>query len=914
MGRKEIMISEAVFGTPEKRGWKRYALRLTLWFFGIVFALSAALGSYLYCNRTEIKRLFVQEINRNLITPVSVQDIRLRIWKEFPMLSVSFEGVSANGADAQDPEELFRARNIALSFNLRDIFRKQYIVREILIRGGDFNLKHYGQGDYNYLIWKRKDTLAHPVSFHLNKVLLRNTLVRFRDMPGAHDYQVLARNVLAKGDLYREGQVFQLRGDVDIHSMKASGFVFLKEKDAFLDVRFSNEGSEKRFNVQKGIVKVENSAFATTGYVDYGKKRHYMDFSFTGKDLRVETLLGLLPSASRRYIDDYAFKGRLAFNMGIKGDYTRAPLLVHAVFSYADGQVGHKKSNLKATGVNLRGAFTNGTRSKVENCRLVFDTLSAKLPTGTVSGRFSIQNFKNPTISYEGSLSAELAGLQDFLKLLPGYRLHGTADVRLSFAHTFPALNPKSWKAADFSNARTQGFLRLRDFALDFPDGRSLKSERVYVTFEPRAVKTEPFKVLADQTELEARLFVENLLPYLLLKGQSLYATASLKSPGLDWDKLKVWMQRAENTAQRKDTVPSGGSGRGRNLLKDLYADVDVSVDRLYVPDVRISHLKGLLRYSWEDLALEDLRFDALQGDFEGAAAIGRRQDGWSVNLKGRIQDMDISSCFKSFKDFGQKQITYGNIGGIFSADFRLSAKYLNEGNRIDASGLQLWTRLDIRDGVLQNMESLRRVSRFTGEDDLQDIRFATLRNVIEIADGTVSIPEMQVNSSSGNLTFSGTHTFANEVDYLVNIELSDLLSRRRAQRIGNQDEFGVVTGGGSRVRLPLHITGTLPDVEIKYAFNKARQGARERLQENRNELREALRDEYSDMRRKREEKQEQKAQEKRRENGEFIIELEEEGLMEKTSRTPAKTDTVQAKKKKKYKTEDDFRIEFEEE
>ena len=210
----------------------------------------------------------------------------------------------------------------------------------------------------------------------------------------------------------------------------------------------------------------------------------------------------------------------------------------------------------------------------------------------------------------------------------------------------------------------------------------------------------------------------------------------------------------------------------------------------------------------------------------------------------------------------------------------------------------------------MQNLESLRRISRFTGEDDLQDIRFARLQNVIEIDNATIRIPEMQVVSSSGNLSFSGTHTFSNEVDYMVVIELSDLLSRRRAQRLKNQEEFGVVTGGNSRVRLPLHITGTLPEVDIKYAFAKARQGARERLKENRGELREALREEYSDMHRRREEKRERKAVEKRQENGEFIIELEEEGLMPKSE--PAKTDTV-SKKKKKYKTEDDFRIEFEE-
>ena len=910
MGRKEMMISEAVFGTPEKRGWKRYVLRLTLWFLGVLLAVSGGIGTYLYCNRAEIKRLFVQEINRNLITPVSVQDIRLQVWKEFPMLSVAFTGVSANGADGQDPEELFHAQGISLRFNLRDIFRKRYIVREIMVRGGEFNLKHYGQGQYNYIIWKKKDTLAHPVSFHLNKVLLRNTLVRYRDLAARHDFQLLAKNVAAKGDLYRDGQVFLLKGEVGIHSMNAAGFAFLFQRDGFLDIRFSNDQAQHRFNVQKGRVKIENSAFATAGYVCYDKRRPYMDFSFKGKDLQVETLLDLLPEVSRRYVKDYGFKGRLAFDMGISGDYTHAPLYVHASFRYADGQIRHKKSALKATDVTLRGEFTNGRPGKAESCRLVLDTLRAQLPTGLVAGRFSLQNFKTPDIAFQGILRAELSELQAFLKILPGYGLQGKADSRLEFNHTFHALNPKDWRPADFSNARVNGYLRIRDLKLDFPDERRMESDSIHIVFEPKVAKTNLFNVKAEQTEIKMRLFVENLLPYLLLRGQNLYATARLQSRDLDWVRLKGWFTQAQGTALRKDTVVLGGSAQGRNFLKDLYADVDVAVDRLYVPDLHIAHLKGLLRYSWEDISIENLHFNALQGDFSGSAAMGRKPDGWQLNLQGQVQDMDISSCFRAFNNFGQSQITYAHIGGIFSADFRLAARYLAATQRLDTRSVQLWTRLDIKEGALQNLESLRRISRFTGEDDLQDIRFARLQNVIEIDNATIRIPEMQVVSSSGNLSFSGTHTFSNEVDYMVVIELSDLLSRRRAQRLKNQEEFGVVTGGNSRVRLPLHITGTLPEVDIKYAFAKARQGARERLKENRGELREALREEYSDMHRRREEKRERKAVEKRQENGEFIIELEEEGLMPKSE--PAKTDTV-SKKKKKYKTEDDFRIEFEE-
>lgn len=912
MGRKAISISEAVFGRPKKRGWLRYVLRLVAFCSCFLLLVVIGLGIYVYYDREEIRRLFVEEVNRNLVTPVSVRDIRLEVWKEFPMLSVSFAGVSANGADVLDEEELFHAESISLRFNLRDIFQKKYIVREILVRGGDFNLKHYGEGSYNYVIWKRTDPAARPVSFHLRRVLLRNTLVRFRDLPAKHDFQLLARDVAAKGDLYTDGQDFHLRGEVDIHSMQAADFVFLSKRKGFLDIRFSNEKTGKKFNVRKGRVEIGDLAFATTGYVRYDKQSPYMDFSFRGKDLRAENLLALLPAASRAYMGDYTFKGRLSFDMGIKGDYTRAPLFVSAKFDYGKGQIRHKGSGMSVSDVLLRGAFSNGSRRSLESAALVLDTMYARLPTGSVSGRFTMRDFKTPYVRYEGSMQAELAQLQDFLKIFPDYRMQGMAQARLLFSHVFHAVEPKTWKSADFSNARVEGYLLVEDFKLDFPDRRCLQADSVHVDFAPRVAKTNLFTLKAGETELETRLFVENLLPYLLLERQNLYATVKLQARAIDWDKLSAWMFKADEAVKKKEAAGPDGFRKARNLPKDLYADVDVKLDKLYVRGIGLGHVEAMLRYGWETMTVEDLRFDALQGHFEGAVAMDRLTDGWHVDLQGRVRDMDIGSCFKAFDDFGQDQLTYRNIGGIFSSRFHASGKYLLPAGKMDLGGLRLWASLDIVDGVLQNLESLKRISRFTGEADLQDIRFARLQNVVEIKDACIHIPQMQVRSSVADLTFSGTHGFSNEVDYLVDIELSDLLSRRRAQRLKNEESFGVVTGGKSRIRLPLQVKGTWPDVEIRYVFSKARQGAKERLQENRHELREALDEEYSAMRERRAQRQERKALDKRRENGEFILELQDAGLAERPdSRTK---DTTATKKKRKYKTEDDFRIEFEEE
>ena len=121
---------------------------------------------------------------------------------------------------------------------------------------------------------------------------------------------------------------------------------------------------------------------------------------------------------------------------------------------------------------------------------------------------------------------------------------------------------------------------------------------------------------------------------------------------------------------------------------------------------------------------------------------------------------------------------------------------------------------------------------------------------------------------------------------------------------------------------MPLEIKGVLPDVEIKYAFRRAKQGAKERLREQRRRMKEAFEAEYGKNKPAEEEKSRLQDWQQRTENGEFVIEAPEDAGMRKQVgqdstlgkasgfEKPVKQDTL--KKKKKYNTEDDFRIEFE--
>ncbi|MBK7946299.1 MAG: hypothetical protein IPJ85_13770, partial [Flavobacteriales bacterium] len=93
-------------------------------------------------------------------------------------------------------------------------------------------------------------------------------------------------------------------------------------------------------------------------------------------------------------------------------------------------------------------------------------------------------------------------------------------------------------------------------------------------------------------------------------------------------------------------------------------------------------------------------------------------------------------------------------------------------------------------------------VSPFVDTDELRkrltEIRFAKLENRIEIRDGAVHVPMMEVRSNALDIELAGTHWFDDRIDHRINFRLSDLF------RLGKptKDEFGPIADDGTGMRM----------------------------------------------------------------------------------------------------------------
>ena len=164
----------------------------------------------------------------------------------------------------------------------------------------------------------------------------------------------------------------------------------------------------------------------------------------------------------------------------------------------------------------------------------------------------------------------------------------------------------------------------------------------------------------------------------------------------------------------------------------------------------------------------------------------------------------------------------------------------------MDLNTLYSGIDLNIENGELNNVEAMKSLSRFIDLKELENIRFATLKNQIEIKKQMIYIPKMEVKSSAIDLTASGTHSFDNRINYRIKLALNDLLARKAKKAKKENDEFGEIADDGlGRTNLFLLMSGTVEKPIIKYDSKSAVQHVKQDLKLEKQTVKSLLNDEF---------------------------------------------------------------------
>ncbi len=193
-----------------------------------------------------------------------------------------------------------------------------------------------------------------------------------------------------------------------------------------------------------------------------------------------------------------------------------------------------------------------------------------------------------------------------------------------------------------------------------------------------------------------------------------------------------------------------------------------------------------------------------------------------------KVEHVDLDQLLFKFENFGQDHLVsenlHGKLSGTLSGKVHMHADMVPI---IDDSELHMDFR--VLEGSLNNYPAFDVLSSYFTDKNLSYVRFDTLQNKLDLKNGTLSIPSMNINSTLGYFEMSGSQNVDLSMEYYLRVPWK-VITRAGAQKLfgkKNEDTSEQIDeiqyrDESKRTRfLNLKIEGTPDDYKISLGKDK---------------------------------------------------------------------------------------------
>lgn len=811
-------------------GFRRF-FRYSIVFFTIITALLLS-ASYIVRKyfEEEVTGVIISELNKALDARVDVRDINFSLLSSFPRASLNFRNViiyssSAFEKDAYyESDKLLVSRSISIRFDLIDLYYRKYDVKNIVLEDTHLWLLIDSHGNPNYKIWKTgADSSEVSLSVSLEKIIADNVFLRYND-PKIHVIGFLDEAEFAgqyiMGDLTA---VTSCTGN--IQSFETDGFSYRVK----VPIRFTSN-----FLLSGKKVKFSNTALSSRDIdlaldcdIDNAGKLSYL-LDIKEGNTSIKAIEWFLPDSIKSKVDPYSLNGSLRFSGKLRKNKKDEEISADA--QLYSNNISFEDRNVRYTTLGLLNVkvpdLTKPDRYYVESEAFKISVNN----DNWVQAQFTLDNrYKRiPELSWEADFSVYEDLISHFYKnesLKMHGKLTGNSQGKCLLAKDFNLKDIEKHTATiDVFNAAIEyDSLRLDNVNLKV----SLKNNNMLI---PHA----HFNYGNTAGRVSANVF--SIVPFL---DKSVTAPLEVKLK-LSLDQFSY--ESIQIIAGAINENSKNATQEDTQKLK-LHVFGNASVDEFMYDSIRVK--KGALGFDYKNNTLKLQQFTGVFPFGTVDAQCVFNTDKGLFEYNSSFKDLDISRLFYEFNSFDQTYLTNRNISGSLTG-ISSGSFIVPKAGEFHKESINITSAFTIDNGKLIEFAPLMEMSKYLKEDELSDISFDKISNVLTIKNDSLYVPRMDISSSLADFSISGKQSLDNEFDYTVQVLLNKVLSARRKKRV-KTEEFGEIKDDGyGRTSLPLRIKGNPDDFKVGYDRVAMKATVAKRWQQQTEELKDVLKDEFS--------------------------------------------------------------------
>lgn len=772
--------------------------------------------------------------NENLNAKLEFSDLNLSFLRSFPHLSVKLKNLSIEGVEPFQSDTLVAVPDFAISINLMSVLRgDKYEVRTVSIDNARVFLKVLADGRANWDIVKQDTTAVSDTTetvsdfeVSLKRLSLSNAFLIYDDASLNTFVRAEGLNHTLTGDLSASSTELDTRTAIDLLLVNYEGVRYLNRANVSLDSKINADLDNYIFTFPDARLKVNELNLLAKGFFAMPEEGYDMDIQFEALENDFRNFLSLVPAVYAKDFDQVKASGTLAFNGFVKGLYTDNTMPAFGLnldidngrFQYPDLPGAVENIMLKAVIDNKTGV-PDATAIDVTtfHMEMMGNPIDARLSVRTPVSDPYLDAFVKGTIN-----------LNDVNKIYPleeGDQLAGmiVADFAVKG-------NQSAAEAQRYNEFQASGELNISDLvynttAFDAP----IRIAKALFTLSPAAITMPEMNLLMGDNDIAASGQITNYLAYAFDKGE-LRGNLNMHSNYLN---LNDFME--EDTEQVSDTTASTMS------VIEVPADIDFQMNstfnKILYDDLELTNASGTLRLKDQQLMLQNLRFNTLQGEMtmNGTYSTLNPQQP-EVKMTLDVRRVDVQEAFNNFMTVEKlapiAKLTSGKISSSFNFNTLLGMDMMPLLNSLNGSGNLTSPAL-----VINNVNVFNKLADALKIEQFKRWAIDNINLSFEIEDGRVFVKPFNTKLGNINAEISGWNSFDQTLEYVMELAIprstfggaaNNVLDNLVSQANAKGANFSV----GSTVPVSVLISGTVDDPKISTSLQSMGTNLMEGLKE----------------------------------------------------------------------------------
>lgn len=770
---------ESSNAVPPRRSWLRRILTGLL--FSVLSLLLLLVVVAAFFDR-QVSQQLVAEINKSLKTELRVGDASLSLLSGFPAASIDLSQVRLKDALGG---QLLVAEKLSFRFDLLSLFGDDLKIHSASLRDGAIRMVVNRAGKSNTDIFKeekntKKPTTESKLRLALEKAELQNVAILYDNAPTQQVAEMIVNQADASGNFSAQQFRLSSQADLKITRLDTDSSRYLAGEKLRYDAVLAVDLKRGAYGLQNVELTLGGNTFNVDGLAVTKPDATELNFKLTSQEGDISMIANLLPGAYHAYFREFQSSGNYSCTGTVKGrlSKTETPAIGFEV-ALRDGKITSEMLQSPLRNVSFRARYN-------------------AQPDG--SGEFELADFKGDFGGQALSMSLKVNQLDDPIVdfqangVLPLDAAYGLFDDELITAGDgLVRLNRLSVQGryADMTSMRrvslvnAAGEIQFDKAALTY-NKIPLLAETGFLRLQDNEFQLDSFVLQAGKSDFTLQASAKNLLPVLF--ADSLNTTDALLEFGgrlrsqtfdvgqlLEMFSVQTTASEAGGKAQLDSLKTEKNAARslGMDKLKGVF---EANIGTFKYGKIEGKNFDGKLEFDRNNLNIKG-NTAAMQGQL---ALDGNARFDLDPSLKMRItaQNLDLQTMLAQCENFGQEVITDANMHGRLNGRVVLWA-YWNKTGEFDMKRLRALADVQATNGELVRVKMFEDFSTFIHLDDLRRIKFTDMQNYLEIKNERLYLPVMLIQSNALNMTLSGEHTFANDIDYKIKINAGQVLLNR---------------------------------------------------------------------------------------------------------------------------------------